>query len=186
MSWHVVIEHSRPWEVMELVVRRHWIVYVIVWLNFLAWLFASIGVLVMFSFQAWVNLLIVAFWMFFSLFLFIEWLNHELDLFVVTNNRIIWIDQISFLNRKVSECNLWQVQDVWSLTKWFFANILNYWTISIQTAWNAANFIMEFAPEPIETSRKIHNIVDHYRDSHSTWKVKTDWSVGEMIKWKVE
>lgn len=166
MSWHVVIEHSRPDEKLELVIRRHWIVYVIIWVYFLVWVFATLGIFIMFSFQAWANLIIVAFWMFFSLFLYIEWLNHELDLFVITNNRVIWIEQVSFLNRTVSECTLGQVQEVWSQTKWFFANIFNYWTVTIQTAWNASNFTMDFAPEPIESSRKIHNIVDNYRDNH--------------------
>lgn len=166
MSWHVVIEHARPDEKIELVVRRHWIVYVIIWVYFLIWVFATVWIFIMFSFQAWVNLIIIAFWMFFSLFLYIEWLNHELDLFVITNNRVIWIEQISFLNRTVSECTLGQVQEVWSQTKWFFANIFNYWTVTIQTAWNASNFTMDFAPEPIESSRMIHNIVDYYRDNH--------------------
>jgi Bacterial PH domain len=102
----------------------------------------------------------------FSLFLFIEWLNHELDMFVITNNRIIGVEQISFLNRNVSECNLGQVQDVSSLTKWFFANILNYGTVTMQTAGNASNFLMDFCPKPLDNGRGILNIVDNYRDKY--------------------
>jgi hypothetical protein len=102
----------------------------------------------------------------FSLFLFIEWLNHELDMFVISNNRIIGVEQISFLNRNVSECNLGQVQDVSSLTKGFFANILNYGTVSIQTAGNASNFLMDFCPRPLDNARSILNIVDNYRDKY--------------------
>ena len=103
--------------------------------------------------------------MFFSIFLYIEWLNHELDLFIVTNNRIIWIEQVAFLNRTVSECNLWEVQEVNSWTKWFFSNVLNYWTINIQTAWTSTNFQMELAPDSLQNARKILNIADIYKDA---------------------
>ncbi len=68
----------------------------------------------------------IVFLLFFIMFLYIEWLNHELDLYIVTNNRIIGVEQISFLNRTVSECSLGQVQEVNSKTKGLFANILIY------------------------------------------------------------
>ena len=102
----------------------------------------------------------------FSIFLFIEWLNHELDMYIITNNRVIWVDQLSFLNRTVSECNLWQVQEVNSKTSWLFANVLNYWTLSIQTAWNQTTLRMDFAPDSMQKARKVLNIVDDYRDTH--------------------
>ncbi len=177
MSWEVIIDHSRPWETMEMVIRRHWIVYVIIWVYLFLGIALTLWLLTIFWFDPLILLLLVIFWMFFSLFLYIEWLNHELDLFVITNNRVVWIEQISFLNRVVSECILWQVQEVWAQTKGFFANILDYWTITILTAWNWKNFVMDFAPEPMEVSRKINNIVDNYRDSHSTWNVNIDWSI---------
>lgn len=94
-------------------------------------------------------------------------------MFVITNTRVIGIEQKSFLDRTVSECSLGQVQEVNSATKWFFANILNYGTVNIQTAWNASNFAMEFCPESLENARKVLNIVDHYRDTHSNVEKKT-------------
>jgi hypothetical protein len=36
-----------------------------------------------------VHILIILFWMAFLIYIYIAWLNHELDLFVVTNNRIV-------------------------------------------------------------------------------------------------
>lgn len=86
-------------------------------------------------------------------------------MYVVTNNRVIWVEQIWFLNRTVSECNLWQVQEVNSQTKWFIANLFNYWTLSIQTAWNVTTLKMEFCPDSIQQQRKLLNVVDEYRDN---------------------
>jgi hypothetical protein len=57
-----------------------------------------------------------------------------------------------------------------SQTTGLLANILDYGTLTIQTAWNANNFEMEFAPKVIQTARKVLNIVDDYRDSESGTK----------------
>ena len=42
----------------------------------------------------------------------LNWINDELDLFIITDSRIISIDQISALSRSVSECSLDRVQEV--------------------------------------------------------------------------
>jgi len=68
------------------------------------------------------------------MFLYISWLNHELDLFVITNNRVICIEQKSFLNRAVGECTLDKIQEVSIETKGFFANVLDYGTVTLKTA----------------------------------------------------
>lgn len=62
-------------------------------------------------------LAITIFWLFYSLFLYINWVNYELDIFVITNNRIICVEQHSFLNRTVGETTLDKVQEVDVQTK---------------------------------------------------------------------
>ena len=167
----IKLKDMRPGEKPLMLIKRHWIILVKLWLYFFLWLLFT-GLFYIFGNYAWSHLLVIIFWMIYSIFLYIEWVNHELDLYVITNNRIIWIDQVGFLDRKVSECNLWQVQEVWNQTKWLLASLLNYWTVTIQTAWNATNFTMDLSPKPIENSRKILNIVDHYRDTHSKkWEI---------------
>lgn len=116
---------------------------------------------IFFGFKPWVNLLVILYTMVTILFLFILWLNSELDMYIVTNKRIIWVDQISFLDRQVSECSLKDVQEVNSNTKWLFANMLNYGSLTIQTAWTASNFHMSIVPDPLKCARQVLNIVDH-------------------------
>lgn len=171
------IENMRPWEKVLEVVKRHWIVYVMLFFNFIIWILVSILMYYSLSshffawFPIWSNtfslIIVILFWQWFAIILYIQWLNHELDMYVVTNNRVIWIDQISFLNRTVSECNLWQIQEVNSKTAWLFANIFNYWTLSIQTAWNITTLKMDFCPDSMQIARKILNIVDDYRDKNN-------------------
>lgn len=161
------LKNLRPWEEVIKVIKRHWIVYVMLWLYFLLGFIVSSIIYWIFWFWTWWNLINILIWLIFSLFLFIEWLNHELDMFVVTNNRIIWIEQIAFLNRQVTETNLWQVQEVNSKNTWLLSNILNYWTLSIQTAWNKTTLQMWYCPDSMNTQRKILNVVDNYRDSRN-------------------
>ncbi len=163
----IQLKNLRSDEKVQFVIRRHWIVFLLVGLYGGIGIFISLFLFAAFGIQSWVILLNIIFWMFYSLFLYIEWLNHELDLFVITNNRVICVEQKSFLNRTVGECNLGQVQEVTSETKGFFSNIFNYGSILIKTAGNTTNFDMTFAPEPLGRSRSILNIVDHYRDAHS-------------------
>lgn len=158
-----VIWNLKEWENIEMVVRRHWIVYIQLWIYAFLWISVSSTLLGFFWLQFWLIIILCIFWMMFLLFLYIEWLNHELDLFIITNTRIIWVEQISFLNRTISECHLAQVQEVNAKTKWLLSNLLNFWTLLIQTAWNASNFEVTYAPDVINTSRKILNIVDTYR-----------------------
>ena len=167
------LENMRPWEKVITVIKRHWIVYVILWIYFILWITISIALFTVLSTNLIANLVNIVFWLFFSIFIYIEWMNHELDMYVITNNRVIWIDQISFLNRAVSECNLWQVQEVNSKTTWILANILNYWTLSIQTAWNITTLKMEFCPDSMQAARKLLNVVDDYRDTQShKWPIE--------------
>ncbi len=160
------LENLRPWEKVIMLVKRHWIVYIILWIYLLLNIIITVTIYSILWINSITHLANIIIWLIFSLFLYIEWLNHELDMYVVTNNRVIWIEQIAFLNRAVSECNLWQVQEVNSKTSWLFANILNYWTLSIQTAWNKTTLQMDFCPDSIQAARKILNVVDDYRDSH--------------------
>ncbi|MDD2871492.1 MAG: PH domain-containing protein [Candidatus Gracilibacteria bacterium] len=161
------LENMRPGEKVITVIKRHWIVYVILGIYFFIGIIISISVYLILGTTVLSNLTNIVFWLFFSVFLYIEWLNHELDMYVVTNNRVIGIDQISFLNRNVSECNLGQVQEVNSKTSGLFANILNYGTLSIQTAGNVTTLKMDFCPDSMQAARKLLNVVDDYRDKQN-------------------
>ncbi|MDD3145216.1 MAG: PH domain-containing protein [Candidatus Gracilibacteria bacterium] len=160
------LENLRPGEKVVMLVKRHWIVYIILGIYLLLTIIITVTVYSLLGVNSITHLANIIIWLIFSLFLYIEWLNHELDMYVVTNNRVIGIEQIAFLNRAVSECNLGQVQEVNSKTSGLFANILNYGTLSIQTAGNKTTLQMYFCPDSIQAARKILNVVDDYRDSH--------------------
>ncbi len=161
------LQNLRSGEKVDSVIRRHWIVFAMIGVYALGGVFLSAVLLATMGNNSVTWLGLVVFWMYYSMFLYISWLNHELDLFVITNNRVICIEQKSFLNRSVGECTLDKIQEVSIETKGFFANILDYGTVTLKTAGSTSNFDMTFSPKPMESSRYINNIVDRYRDDHS-------------------
>lgn len=98
------------------------------------------------------------------MFLYISWINYELDIFVFTNNRIICIEQKSFLNRSIAETTLDKIQEVNIETKGLLANIFDFGTLTIITAGSSPSFDMTYSPKPMVNARYINNLADKYRD----------------------
>jgi hypothetical protein len=160
------VDNLRAGESPRLVLKRHWIVFIYIFLYIFFLIFSSFFILYFFNSISFVipwsiiYILLVMYISTFSIFIYINWINNELDLFIITNKRIIWIEQLSFLNRTVSECSLEDVQEVNGLTKWLLANLMNFWTITIHTASEKSDFNMNIVPEPLENSRNILNIIE--------------------------
>lgn len=167
----------RPDEEVRLVVKRHWIVYLYLGLYALFFVFSSAILLgyrnSIFSFvpQDLFSVFLILYWSVFLLFLYITWVNNELDLFVITDQRVRGIEQISFLNRTISECSLDDVKEVNAQTKGLFENLFNYGTVSLHTASETSNFAMHFAPSPIDNASVIRNVI---QDNKAKKRVASD------------
>ncbi len=166
------LSNLRPGEEVQMVLKRHWIVLVrtvvylvvLVKVPLLVFLFRD-GLSALFPGWA-LAVLTVVFMASFALFVYSDWISNELDFFVFTNERIIGIEQISFLNRVISECPMDRVQEVNAFSKGLLANVFNFGTVDIRTASEDSRFEMLVVPEPVEQARKILNIVHEYRGRH--------------------
>jgi hypothetical protein len=106
---------------------------------------------------------------------FMIWTHYFLDLWVITDRRIIVIDQLTFFNRKVSSFRLERLQDIKFSVVGIIATFLNFGTIRAQTASMAeSNFQTHGLPDPqglqsiiqkamdlrLRYLGKLHNIVE--------------------------
>ena len=89
------------------------------------------------------------------------WTKYYLDLWVITDRRIILVDQVGFFNRRVSNFRLERLQDIKVSIKGLIPTLLNYGTIRAQTASASENnFESTYLPDPrelqslIQTDRK--------------------------------
>lgn len=159
------LSNLRSGEKVDIVLRRHWIAFVFLGIYALWGIFLTLVVFLMFGNSASIVLLMCIFWMYYSLFLYVNWLNYELDVFIFTNNRIVCVEQKTFLNRSVGETTLDKVQEVSIETKWLLANLFDFGTLRIMTSGSSPSFDMTYSPHPMRSSRYINNLVDRYRDS---------------------
>jgi hypothetical protein len=80
---------------------------------------------------------------------FTIWTHYYLDLWIVTNRRIIVIDQIHFFNRKVSSFRLERLQDIKVIVSGIIPTFLNYGTLHAHTAGTTEeNFTTSGLPDP--------------------------------------
>ena len=101
--------------------------------------------------------------------LFARWTDYYYDVWIVTNWRIIDIDQKGLFNRNISTLlNLDHIEDVTTEVNSVIGTLLNYGDLQVQTA--AAN--REFIIKEIFTPRKIEKIIRDAQQARLGLKTK--------------
>ncbi|HSR89381.1 MAG TPA: PH domain-containing protein [Candidatus Udaeobacter sp.] len=87
---------------------------------------------------------------FLSIFLFFytNFVTFHLDVWIVTNDRLLDMEQKSLFDRVISELDLYQIQDATSEISGFFPSIFNYGNISLQTAGAIDRFTFKNVANP--------------------------------------
>jgi len=94
---------------------------------------------------------------------FIFWIDFYLDAWIVTNERIINIDQKGFFNRDISELKLTKIQDVTSEIVGVIPTLLSYGNIYVQTAAEKERFVFYQIPSPNEVKNQIVRLQEKER-----------------------
>lgn len=103
------------------------------------------------------------FFIFCWLFLFQAFLDYYLDIWVVTNHRIINISQTGLFHREVSELRLYRVQDASAAVSGFIQTLFNFGSIEIQTAGEKSHFVFQDVARPQEVSKNILQLAEKDR-----------------------
>jgi len=112
-------------------------------------------------------LLIVSFYyLFVWVFFFFSFIDYYLDVWVITNERIIDIQQKGFFSRTISEQRLYRVQDVTSEVHGALPTIFKYGNVYAQTAGHQQRFFFHEIPNPGETRDLIIKLVERSKQKH--------------------
>lgn len=165
-----------PGEEVLRVVRKHW--FIVVSELFSAFLMLSLPFFILFLIAIFPHTLtsvelslahyttLIAFfisgWSILSLMLgFTIWTHYYLDLWIITDRRIILVDQIGFFNRNVSIFRLERLQDIEFYIKGIIPTLLNFGTIKAQTASAfESNFMTKGLPDPRGLQATIQKAMD--------------------------
>jgi hypothetical protein len=92
---------------------------------------------------------------------FVVWTHYYLDLWVITDRRIIVTEQIHFFNRSVAIFRLERLQDIEFSINGLVQTFFNYGTLNAQTAGhNEANFSSPGMPDPDDLQATIQKAMD--------------------------
>ena len=116
-----------------------------------------------------------------SLYYMIAWLgfyhsfvDYHLDIWVLTDQRIINIEQRGLFDRIISELNITKVQDVTSETHGHLQTLLDYGNVYIQTAAEQQRFAFLQVPHPEEVARLVVRANDAATKRESLYKTVSE------------
>ncbi len=74
--------------------------------------------------------------------------DYYLDSWVLTNKRLITIDQRGFFNRAVGNLRLERIQDVTAEVEGVISTLIDFGSIRVETAGDEEDFVIHFVPHP--------------------------------------
>ncbi|MBI4023144.1 PH domain-containing protein [Candidatus Berkelbacteria bacterium] len=140
-------------------VRRHWMAY-------LPWAFILLVMLVMppvvvvsLAQVEFIRLsvgshiittafVVGTFYLFTNAVFLTSWIEHYLDVAILTRERLVLVQQIGLFNRRIAELSLLRVQDVSAQMQGYLQTLLRYGSVVVESAGEAPNFVMQYVPRP--------------------------------------
>lgn len=164
-------------EKIFLLIRKHWFNYMM----FFFVTFLSFLPIVAFAIYVYANsvtlssdtikIMVVIFSAFFLFMMAIQlygFVDYYLDIYIVTDQRLVDISQLGLFRRRISELQIRQVQDVSAHVEGVFDTLLHFGDVYIQTAAERENFIFQSIPHPYTVAKQIVDL--HEKDVESQKK----------------
>jgi uncharacterized membrane protein YdbT with pleckstrin-like domain len=157
-------------ESIYIVVRQHWVILakrIVVWIVLAAALvlakryLPALGPEILKGpFGGLIDVFIQVYILFLITSLFIIWVLYYLNMYIVTNERIVDVDQKGLFAHHVSELNLEKVEDVTSEVNGILGHLFDYGTVYIQTAGTKERFDFENVPNPGHITKVILHLYE--------------------------
>jgi hypothetical protein len=167
-------------EKIHLIFRQHWLVVTwrfLVWVLFIAILIIGDQLIVKYipqvkqqPFVGYYDLFRTLYLMFSMLGLLIIWVMYYLNYQIITNERIVDIDQTSLLHHRISELHLSKIEDVTAENKGIFQTFFDYGNVFIQTAGETERFEFLRVPRPTYISKMIMDLYEQLPESEKIKK----------------
>jgi len=172
---HYTFKGQKPGEEVVLLLRRHWLtqlkplgfslIVCLVPLALWFWITQQLDFIDIPGQYIWGAALVwAAFGFFFIIYNYLDW---YMDVYMVTNFRIVDVTQNGLFHRTVGEAPLDHVQDAVYEIKGIWPTILNYGNIIIHTSGPSGDIMFEEIAHPQDVQRLLLDHVDHYKDANT-------------------
>jgi len=146
---------QRPDETVRRVVRRHPIIFF--WPLLQATIALAVAIIIFVFFDLgtvfYITLLIAGLFIFSVVFKI--WFLYSNSFCLITNQRVINIDQRGFFDRQITETEFSKIQDVTNTTVGMLGTSLNFGIIEIQTAGKENKLRIKDIPDPYQVQQDI-------------------------------
>ena len=170
--------HQKTYERIVFFLHRNLITFVPVILTFIFLLSApiAVGYLLRGLFIPWWEnslyqpLMILfgsAYFLSIFMFFYSYFVTFYLDVWIITNDRLVDIRQVSLFSRTIAEVDLYQIQDATSEVMGFWASIFNYGNIYLQTAGPVPRFVLYNVYDPNHLREKILDLSAEDKKYHA-------------------
>ena len=168
---------QKGYEKVEYIIRRHWITFIPTVLFFVLLLVLPFGAYLLLANSTGnflqnpvyytAGLLFASlYYLSAILFFYTYFVAFHLDLWVITNDRLLDVQQKTLFARTVSEVDLYQIQDASSEVHGIFPSIFNYGNIILQTAGPVPKFVFRNVPDPNKLRQAILTLSSKDKKDH--------------------
>lgn len=168
---------KKHYERVEHVLRRHPLTFLPIFLFFLVLLVVPPVVYILINsvfpgaFQSDITfvllvLLASSYYLGMLLLFYAQFLMFYLDMWVITNDRMVNVDQLGLFARSISEVELFRLQDVHAEVRGFFRTILKYGKVSAKTASGTDAFVLHDVKRPNRIREDLVRLAQEDRQHH--------------------
>ncbi len=111
-------------------------------------------------------LLIIIFLCLGALILIIGLWVYRRNYLLITNKHLIQVEQRGLFTSQVDQVSLGRIQDVSGVRQGLIATMLNFGTITVQSAGESRQFIMHHVPDPQPLADYILELHEHFVNNH--------------------
>ena len=100
------------------------------------------------------------------LFFYTQFIVFYLDMWVVTNDRVVDVEQFGLFSRTISELDLFRIQDVTTDVHGLFATLLKYGNVAVKTASSNVHINFKDVPNPNKVREDLIRLSHEDRKYH--------------------
>lgn len=167
----------KSYEKLEILLRRHPITFFSIFFLFLFLAAVPFGLYFLFTntnallnvetYRIVATLATSAFYLFLYILFFSLFIDYHFDMWILTNDRLIDINQKGLFSRIVTELDLYLIQEVTSEQHGFFGHIFDYGDVHIQSAGAVPRVIFKDIPHPHNVRNLLIKLADYDRKYHA-------------------
>ncbi|KKW42088.1 MAG: hypothetical protein UY92_C0010G0004 [Candidatus Magasanikbacteria bacterium GW2011_GWA2_56_11] len=172
---HVIRQKS--YERVEYALRRHWLTFVPAVFLFILLLGVPLALYALINslFPAILNSAVIfpiavllgsVYYLFTYLFFYVQFIDYYLDLWVITNDRVVDIEQHGLFDRVTTELDLFRIQDVTSNVKGVLPTVFHYGDVTVTTASSNSSIVFRQIPRPDHVRQELIRLADEDRKYH--------------------